>query len=191
VGDGVSGEEPRGTIWVKSWRLPGGRGYGASVQVKEVSFGLTPSRAVEYATELVRRSIEAEHDAAVMRLLAKAQLPVTKAAEFVAYDLRRDRVVRHEFTEPLEFEAGINAQLVPFVKVIHGQQQIAQLTPKQARAHAMSVFDVIAAADLDSALERALMGLLNLTRAQASAVVNGLSKHWPAEEPEDATVREP
>jgi hypothetical protein len=185
-------EAPRGTMWVRSWRLPGGRGYGASIQMGPVTFGLTPDRALAYAAELVRRSIEAEHDAAVIRLLTqpgRANMPVEQAAMFVSADLRQDRAVDHEATAPLAFEAGINPQLVPFVKVMHEGKQIAQQTPKEARHHAMSVLDVIAAADLDSALERALMGLLGLDRAQASAVINGLGSYWPDEEPEPAGAR--
>jgi hypothetical protein len=185
--------EHGGTITVRSWRLPGGKGYGASVQMEEVSFGLPPDRALRYAETLVRRSIEAEHDAAVMRLLTgRMRMPVERVVEFIASDLRPDRTVDHEATDPLAFEAGINQELVPFVKVLLSTgEQIAQLTPKQARAHAMSVLDVIAAADLDSALERALIGLVRVDRARASAFIKDLASYWPEEEPEPASVREP
>jgi hypothetical protein len=183
--------EHGGIITVRSWRLPGGKGYGASVQMEEVSFGLPPDRALRYAETLVRRSIEAEHDAAVMRLLTdRMRMDVETAAKFIAYDLRPDRAVEDGATEPLVFEAGINLQLVPFVKVLLAGDQVAQFTPKQARAHGLSVLDVIAAADLDSALERALIGLAGVDRPRASAFIYELASYWPEEEPEPAAVRE-
>jgi preprotein translocase subunit Sec61beta len=175
---------------VKSWRLPGGKGFGASVSIEGVTFGLAPEHARSYAMELTRRALQAEHDAAVVRLLTgRVGLDLMTAGHFLVDTIHPERVLDHAATAPLEFTAGLNMEKVPFLWVRHEGEAIAQLSPKQARAHAMAVLTVVEAAELDSTLERMLVGSMGLDRPRASAFIAGMFEYWPEEEEADPTAK--
>jgi hypothetical protein len=176
------------TVWVRSWRLPGGKVYGASIQVDETSWGLRPDQVAPYAELVVRRSLEAEHDAAVLRLLTgRVGMSMEDAVRFLATQVRGERVVDDTATLPLTLAPGVADEEVirPFLH-LHVEGRFAgQWSPREARAHAMAALTVTAAADLDSIMERVLVGSMGLDRGRASAFVHELGTVWPSEEESD------
>lgn len=181
------GDEPG--LWVRSWALPGGRGYGVRVNVGARAWTLGRDRATAYAALLVQRAVEAEHDTAVFRLLTeRLRLPVDLAAQVLDRDLRADRPLDHAPSEPLQLTAGVALDseepggVRPFIAMHLDGAQAGQLTPADARAHAVNVLAALAAADLDSALRRALVGPIGIDEARASAVIASLPEYWPEEE---------
>jgi hypothetical protein len=197
-------------IWVSSWVLPKGRGYGVRLRVGGTTWGLTPDRALAYAAAVIRAAVTAEHDAAVAGLLMnKLAVPDRLVAELFAHDLRPDRPDTDADTGPLLLRPGVavdehlngSRTFRPFIglhladtHIESGRpawsprgEKVGQFTPADARQHATAVLDTIAAADLDSALRRLLVGPLGLGEARASAVIADLANHWPAtEEPRRA-----
>lgn len=178
-------------LWVQSWALPTGRGYGVRVNVDARSWTLGRDRAIAYATTLVQRATEAEHDAAVFRLFTeRLGVPAKESAETLHLSIREQRAADHSATEPLELTAGVTLDeavgaapaVRPFIAMHLDGAQVGQLTPADARDHAIAVLGTIAAADLDSALRRALVGSIGIDEARASAVIASLSEYWPTEE---------
>jgi hypothetical protein len=190
------GGNDTGAVWVAAWALPKGGGYGVRIRVGDLNWTMTPDRALAYAAAVIRAAVTAEHDAAVFGLLTvRLGLDVRTAGQVIAADLRPDRPPLDADTAPLEFRPGITVTepvaaprgVRPFVGMWAGGKQIGQFTPADCRHHATSVLDTVAAADLDSAFRRLLVGPLDLDEARASQVIASLAEHWPAaEEPRRA-----
>lgn len=190
AGDTAPGGERDG-VWVSSWVLPKGRGYGVRIRVGSTTWGLTPDAAVAHATAAIRAAVTAEHDAAVANLLAgKLSVPLPYVAELFERDLRPDRPDLDAHTTPLLLRPGVAVDegldrprtFRPFVALhLDGDPaQAGEFTPADCRNHATNVLDTIASADLDSGLRRLLVGTLGLGEARASAVIADLGNHWPA-----------
>lgn len=60
---------------------------------------------------------------------------------------------------------------------------VGWVTPRELRDHGSHVLSTPAAADLDAALHRKLVGTFGLDDARARAVVSDLVNHWPKEPP--------
>jgi hypothetical protein len=179
-------------LWVRSELLPDGT-YGVGISVEaDTAFVLDREQAVAYAVACFARATEADHDTAIMRLLtAEVGVPNEVAAQVVQNDLRPDRPDDHA-TDPLRFIPAVGRAKYPrpnagaFIPILAMQlngDQVGQLTPADLRDHGGAVLDVLAAADLDAALHRALVGTVGLDDDKARSVVGELSHHLSEPEP--------
>jgi len=165
-------------LWVRSDVLPDGS-YSVSVSCDaDHAWTLTPAEAVAYAAQCVRRATEAEHDAAVLSLLASLGIATVSAVQLVLDDLRPARPAS---TGPVEvaFEPGVNMAGAPFVAIRLAGRRVGQLTPAELRGHAAGVLQAVAAVELDATLHRVLVERIHLDGDQARAVVGTLAQHWP------------
>jgi hypothetical protein len=169
-------------LWVRSEVMPDGS-YGVGLNVgADRSWALNRSQAVDYAVACYTRATEAEHDAAVFGLLTHIGLPQRAVAALLVDYLRPDRPDDHTPTHPLRLTVAIGRTLRPFLKMELDGQQVGELTVADLRDHAAAVLNVIAAADLDAALLRVLVGKIGLDDGRARAVVGSLMEHWPTEQ---------
>ena len=193
AGDTQPGGDNNGAVWVSSWAMPKGRGYGVRMRLGSTTWGLTPDDAVAHATAAIRAAVTAEHDAAVATLLAgKLSVPLRDVAMLFERDLRPDRPDLDAHTDPLLLRPGVavdegvdrSRTFRPFVALHLADEdgQAGEFTPADCRHHATSVLDTIAGADLDSGFRRLLVGTLGLGEARASAVIADLGNHWPADQ---------
>ncbi len=169
-------------IWVRSEVLPNGT-YGVGLNVgDDRAWVLTRDRAVAYAVACLARATEAEHDAAVFRMLTtQIGISETDAAAVLVKDLRPNRPDDHTATEPLRFTVALGRRVGPFLNMALDGRQIGELTPADLRDHAVAVLNVLAAADLDANLRRVLVGQFGLDDNRARQFVGALADHWPAE----------
>jgi hypothetical protein len=178
----MSTDHDDGQLWVRSDVMPDGS-YGVGLNVgPDRSWALNRTQATDYAVACYTRATEAEHDAAVLTLLTHIGLPERTAAELIVKDLRPDRPDDHTPTHPLKFTVAIGRKCGPFLKMELDGHEVGELTTGDLRDHAAAVLNVIAAADLDAALFRALTGRVGLDEDRARAVVGDLADHWPAEQ---------
>jgi hypothetical protein len=180
-------------LWVRSEVMPDGT-YGVGLNVgADRSWALSRDRAVAYAVACFARATEVEHDTAVMRLLTgKLGIPAETAGQVIVQDLRPDRPDAHDATKPLRFFGQIGrakhprpdaGQFVPMLAMELDGKDAGQLTPADLRDHAGAVLRVIAAADLDAALLRALTGTFGLDENRSRNVIDDLANHWPDSQP--------
>ncbi|MPZ66238.1 MAG: hypothetical protein GEU83_12215 [Pseudonocardiaceae bacterium] len=179
-------------LWVRSEVMPDGS-YGVGVSVEgDYAFSLNRDQAVAYAVACFTRATEADHDTAVLRLLTQVGVPAKHAGQVVANDLRPDRPDEHTDTQPLRFTVAVGrakhprpdaGQFIPLLFLHLHDREIGQLTPSDLRDHGAAVLNVLAAADLDAALHRALTGTVGLDDDRARAIVGDLANHIPTTEP--------
>lgn len=174
-------EHDDGLLWVKSEVMPDGS-YGVGFSVgPDRSWALSRTQATEYAVACYGRATEAEHDAAVFKLLTHLGVPERSAAEALVKDLRPDRPDDHTPTLPLRFTVAIGRKIGPFLKMELDGREVGELTTGDLREHAAAVLNVISAADLDAAFLRALTTRIGLDEDLARAVVGDLANYWPSE----------
>lgn len=173
--------EPDG-LWVRSEVMPNGT-YGVALNVgDDRSWALSRDRAVAYAAACVAVATAAEHDAAVFNLLTKqVGLPRETVGAVLVNDIHPDRPEQHAATDPLRFATALGLKHGPFLKMTLDGKPAGELTPADLRDHALGVLKVIAAADLDAALHRALVGPFGLDDDRARQIIGSLANHWPAE----------
>lgn len=135
------------------------------------AWALTRDQAVAYAVACSTRATEAEHDAAVLGLLQHVGLDLHDAVQVLAKDVRPDRPDDHSATTPLAFTVGIGKQVGPFLKMLLDGRQTE---------HAAGVLNILAVADLDANLHRALTGVMGVDAQRARGLVETLLEHWPA-----------
>lgn len=185
--DGEQQHEDADTIWVRTWRLPGDRGYGVRMNLGATAWGLDRGTAIAYAVAVIGAATEAEHDVATFRSFVATGMTEELAATFLARDIRPARTGRFDAGQPLELRPGVarddDGSTRPFLGIYLNGEQAGQLDPDEAREHAVQVLGVLAAADLDSGLRRALVGPVGLDEARASAVIHALGEHWPGSRP--------
>lgn len=180
-------------LWVRSEVMSDGT-YGVGLNVgADRSWVLNRDEAVAYTVACFARATEVEHDTAVMRLLTgKLGLPAKEAGQLIVKDLIPDRLDSFYVTKPLRFTGVIGrakhprpdaGQYVPLLGMELDGQGVGQLTPADLRDHAAAVLNVIAAADLDAGLVRALVGTVGIDEQRARAVVEDLANHWPEQRP--------
>lgn len=187
--DGTTDPDFSEGLWIRSEVTADGS-YGVALKAGPgCSLTLGREQAIAYAVECIARATEAEHDAAVLRLLAeRLELPVEVAAEVVVCELRPDRPDGRESTAPLHFASSVvkpgdagpgDPLFVPVVKVALNGEELGKLSPDAVRRHAGGVLDLIAAADLDNRLFRYLTERVGLRERKARAVVYALSEFMP------------
>lgn len=180
-------------LWVRSDLMPDGT-YGVAISVgADRSWTLNLDQAVAYAVACHARATEVEHDTAVLRLLTDTLgIPAKTASQVIVSDLRPDRPDAQDATKPLRFTGAIGrakyprpdaGAYIPLLMMELDGTQVGQLTPADLRDHATGVLNVIAAADLDAALLRALTGTFDIDEDRARAVVEDLANHWPEQRP--------
>lgn len=170
-------------LWVRSDVLPDGS-YGVTVSVGEDRAWTLPRRRAErYAVACMARAIEAEHDAAVFRLLTiRLRMEAKSAAALVVQDVRASRQADDRATAPMRFVPSLTIEGKPFLVHEVDGETVGQLIPADLRDHAAGVLQVLAAADLDRALLASLTGAIGLDDGTARAVIGALAEHWPEEE---------
>lgn len=171
-------------LWTRSEVLPDGT-YGVGVSVGEDrAWVLSRAEAVAYAVACVARATEAEHDAAVLSLLTSVATSSDSvaAAELVVRDIR-EQPDDEAATKPLRFTPQLGVQTRrPFLRMELDGKPCGELTTADLRDHAQAVLSTLAAADLDAALLRLLVGTVGLAEDVARGVIGELGEHWP--EPE-------
>ncbi|MEO3860927.1 hypothetical protein [Acrocarpospora sp. B8E8] len=172
-------DQTRDAIWVQSDLSADGTTYVTAIHYdQDKSRILDAKTAYAYVAEIFRASVHAEHDAAVIRQLRATGMPVELAARAVA-DLRADRPPLDDAaTAPLRLVPGVSQKTGNgFLATYVGNRQVGQWDPDDARDHATGVLSVMAAADLDSAYRRYLVGPVGLAPGEALAAVSGLADH--------------
>jgi hypothetical protein len=167
---------------VSTDRLPDDS-YAAVVSIGgDLSWTLPAPRARRYAAAVVDAATAAEHDAATYGALTCKGIPEELVAE-VILRAREERPPADRWTDPLTVIRGIQAVEPhgPFLHAFHRDRpDLAwQWSPEDARRHAGQVLQVVAAAELDSALVRALAALSVPSETRA-AVVDHVGRHWPS-----------
>ncbi|RCG19076.1 hypothetical protein DQ384_38000 [Sphaerisporangium album] len=168
-------------IWVQSNLLPDGT-YAASIHYdQDRSRVLDRHAGLAYAAAVIDVASQAEHDAAVIRQLTATGVRLTHAAATVA-ELRADRPpIDDAVTAPLRLVPGVSQKTGnAFLAVFIGARQVGQWDPGDAREHATAVLEALAAADLDAAYRRHLIGIVGLDPGSAQAAVNDLANHRQA-----------
>lgn len=168
---------------VSTDRLPDDS-YAAVISIgSDLSWTLSAPRARRYAAAVIDAATAAEHDAATYGALTCKGIPIDLVMEVIA----RARAFREgggRWTDPLLITPGIQAvdPHGPFLHAMHRDRpNLAwQWTPEDARQHAGQVLQVVAAAELDSALILALAALSVPSETRA-AVVDHLGRHWPSD----------
>jgi len=175
----VTADQPD-AIWVVSDVAPDGT-YVVTVQAgPDHAVTLTRAEAIAYATAVFEAAVRAEHDAAVLAQLTATGMTAELAAT-VVIGLREDRPMLDDLGDPLTFEPIVTAaRREPALLVSRGGVRIAQWTPADARDHAGNVLSVLAAADLDGAYRRLLVGSIGLDDDRACALVGQLSRYLSA-----------
>lgn len=170
-------------ITVRTFALGGSRGYGVRLELGASSWSLTRADAQAYAAAFVAAITTAEHDTAVFNLLTgRLGLSQQMAAAFLLEDLRPDRPTpTHAGPVPFELKPGVGI-FGAFVSINLDGTEVGQLGTDACRVHAVNVLAASAAADLDSALRRALVGTLGLEEARASQVVASLGEQLHGED---------
>jgi hypothetical protein len=151
--------------------------------VKTVPTGNGGSRiGIAYGMTALARGAEAEHDAAVLRLLTDKGLDPAIVVQVLARDLRRDRVVDNSGTFPLEFRPGISQDAYrPFLHMYLDGEFIGQIDPDALRDHALQVLEAHKVADLDAAVERYLAGG-DTPRNSIHGMIHALAEYRDARE---------
>lgn len=166
-------------LWARSWALPYGKGYGIRINVGETSWTMGRDAALAYAAAFVAAATAAEHDTAVFRMMTdRMGLDPAVVVAVIGRDIRPDRPTNADATRPVVLAPAVG-QKGPFVKLLLNEEQVGELTPADAREHALAVLDALAAGDLDSALRRVLVGPVGIDEARASAVIASLADYWP------------
>lgn len=171
-------------LWVRSDVMPDGT-YGVALNIGEDrSWPLDRHQAIRYAVACYARATEVEHDAAVFSLLTSIGVPQEAAAQVLASDLRPDRPEQHDDTLPLEFVGALGrrrgtGEIVPLLNIALDGQPAGELTPADLTDHAGGVLKALAAADLDAALHRTLVGVVGVPDGTARGMVDALAEHWP------------
>lgn len=170
-------------MWVRSDVLPDGS-YGVTISVGEdKAWTLARRRAERYAVACMARATEAEHDAAIYKLLTvRLGLEAQFAAAFIVQTIRAARQPDDRATAPLRYVPSLTLAGKPFISQELDGAVVGQLTPADLRDHTVGVLQVLAATDLDRRLHRALVGEIGLDEATALAVVGSLMEDWPEDE---------
>lgn len=164
-------------LWVQSDVAADGH-YVATVNAGGRAWALSHDEARAYAAAVVRACAEAEHDAAVVRMLAALGLD-REAGGLLVGELREDRAgADTAATAPLTFTPGVSAFTgEAFLHLALDGQGHGQLDPAAAREHALYVLETPAVADLDRSLFVKLTDGLGLDEARARAAVARLGEH--------------
>lgn len=175
--DALPPEDP-GTIWVQSDLLPDGTYVTAIHYDSDQSRVLDHETGLHYAATIHAAATRAQHDAAVIRQLTSMGLALDVAAREIAR-LRADRPPLDDAaTAPLRLVPGVSGRTGrAFLSIKVNGQQVGQWDPDDARDHAANVLTVLAAADLDAAYRRYLIGTIGIDAARAANVVGDLATH--------------
>lgn len=165
-------------IWVQSDVLPDGTYVTAIHYDDDQSRILDRAAGLAYVAEVFTAAVHAEHDAAVVRQLTGLGLDLESAARAIA-ELRADRPpLADAVTAPLRLVPGVSAKTGNGFLHIHlGEVRVGQWDPDDARDHATNVLSVLAAADLDAAYCRYLVGTVGIGLPRAQAVVGDLGNY--------------
>jgi hypothetical protein len=178
-------QEPAAT-WVRTEPVPGGTGYMVVVEVgDDVSRALTPQLATDFASHLHRVAAIAEYEAAVLAQLTRGLKLPKSAAVQVILDMRADRPETRPGTWPLDLVPGVAIRDgSPFISVAlpHRKKPFGQWDPDSARRVAGHLLEAIAAADLDLAYHRELVGAVGVTAEVAGQVIDDLAKWRPVDD---------
>lgn len=179
--DALPPENPD-AIWVKSDLLPDGTYVTAIHYSGDRSRILDRKTGLAYVSAIFAAAVQAEHDAAIIRQHIASGLSLKVAARTIA-DLRADRPpIDDAATAPLRLTPGVAARTKDAFLAIHVDgQQVGQWDPDDARNHATNVLQVLAAADLDAAYRRYLIGSIGLDVARAENIVTDLATHIPGQ----------
>jgi hypothetical protein len=121
----------------------------------DLSFTLTKTRATAYAQAAIAAACDAEYDAGVMKQLTQRLSLDDSAAGAMIMSLRRNRPTRE--AAGVTFTGGVSAfDKSPFVSLHHGAQALGQMTPAQARRHAIHALEGWTGGELDTAYANAL-----------------------------------
>jgi hypothetical protein len=94
----------------------------------------------------------------------------------VVRTLRADRPpLDDRATEPFVFEPGVSRRSSKgFLQIVLGGQTLGQWELADAREHVLTILEAYAVADLDSAYQRALVGVIGIEPGRAQAVIEDL-----------------
>jgi hypothetical protein len=165
-----------GTVWIRTEPTDSG-GYVVVLSAgDDVAVTMDRDRVMNYAHELLRAVAIAEYDAAVFAQVTRGlSLPKAAAAEVVR-TLRADRPpLDDRATEPFVFEPGVSRRSSKgFLQIVLGGQTLGQWELADAREHVLTILEAYAVADLDSAYQRALVGVIGIEPGRAQAVIEDL-----------------
>ncbi len=165
-------------VWIKSEPSLDGSTYMVTVEASDdLARVLTPDDALQYAWGVLAAAQRADYDAAIIKQLRKLDLPLDAVGQMIA-DLRNDRpALDPAHTQPLRLQSGVNQKYEPFLLLYIGgaEEPAGQWTVHDARQHALTVLEVVSAAELDSAYYRALVGQVGIDGPRARNVVEDIS----------------
>jgi hypothetical protein len=108
--------------------------------------------------EILDEEIAASLPRALMPSVAQLEARIRELEHLLATQMRSD---------DLQVESGVSARTgEPFMHMRWGDQA-GQLTPQEARQHALRILDAAAASEFDAALVRALVGEMGVPHEKA------------------------
>jgi hypothetical protein len=180
----VSDDHPLGAVWVRSERMPDGS-YGIGFATGGLTWSMPAAGAQRYASAIVNRAIQAEHEAAILAALTAAGMDEGVIAKLVV-DVRTERAmhgISHRVTRPLRLSPGVGFDGDPFLLVEADGVEPWQWSPADTRRHALHVLEVLAAADADELLRKVLTVDMGLGPDTAAGFIGSLAAHWPKDGP--------
>lgn len=153
--------------------------YVATIQFSDDrSRALDRAGATAYAYTLLGACERADYDAAVVaQMTRKLGMPAENVPDLLR-DVRAGRPpLDHAATSPLRFEPGISAKHRPFIAVHLEGEQVGQLSPKQARRHALGLMSTIEAISLDRQYLNFLVETIGIEPERARNVVHDVLHH--------------
>jgi len=167
--------------------------YGVTVTAgPDVAFRLDHDSATAYAAACVATAMQADHQVAVLRLLTECLgLDFRDVAIVVKRYPRTNWIARNAVTDPVRFEPVVGrrtnrpegaAEFEPLVAVTCNDTEVGCLNPDQAREHAESVLDALAAAQLDNDLFHYLTETIQVEPDRARGLIALLFHYMPVGE---------
>lgn len=165
-------------VWVESDLAADGT-YAVGLHCgDDVAWTFNRDDAIRHAAAVMAQVEHADHDAAVIKLFHnRLGLDLATAVACVVRDLRPDRPPVDE-PGPLKLIPSVSAtDLHPFLRTELNGHVVGQWELDDARHHAMSVLQVVAAVDSDAAFYRLLVGSLGLSQTKARRIVADTANH--------------
>ena len=166
-------------IWIRSDTMPDGS-YAVSLDHgPDLAWTFTEGAALRHALACFQAAHTAEHDAAVVALLAHVGLD----SEGVGLALRELRASRGPITTwpstNLQWDPRVTPAGKPFLATISKGAEVGQASPGTVREHAAAVLAALQATRLDTNLLNVLQRTFAVDGGRARAVVHDLQHHWP------------